>query len=435
MIKVRFARLGYTALRHLHRLRAALPLPAARNFLLLQHHRALGPTVIDTTLVRALHATLPDARIVIAASGMALDIFANNPAVERLLPAPDPRFNLRGAVRTLRRANLFSGEPFIALLTAGNTTARHHIAALLAGAHNVLGIVHAETQPGAFLSTSPYLSAAPVFARPASTGSASTGSASPLLRYDRRLSRVTNLLQFIPLLGHGAELTRQILRDPAIGDPALPEPDLQEPRIFPGPSATAAAAAILRDHGIAPGRPFAVLITQTRPDPNRTWPAESFRDIARWLHRRHGLQIVFTGTAAESAAIEAIRGPLDIPTVSLAGRTTLPRLAAVLAAASLGVGFDTGTMHLARAVALPLVIIAPPSGAPIDWLPIGHPRARILYSAYRPPACDHPIPGELSTESVQHEAEALLHLYPPTQGWRTPNLEANRTEDVTPRAP
>ena len=82
---------------------------------------------------------------------------------------------------------------------------------------------------------------------------------------------------------------------------------------------------------------------------------ESFAEVALRLRDEKGLTPVFIGSDAtaereRAASIAARTGGIDI-----SGRTDLPTLAAVFAAARLFIGNDSGPMHLAAAVATPTV--------------------------------------------------------------------------------
>ena len=130
-------------------------------------------------------------------------------------------------------------------------------------------------------------------------------------------------------------------------------------------------------------------------------------------------RLFLTCEKAGDARIEALRhptdgaAPLDFPTANLAGRTTLPQLAALAAAADIGLCLDTGPMHVARAVALPMVILAADTQAgPIEWLPLNHPRMPLAFSAYTPPGTGYPMPGDLPAAEVQQKLDALLTLHP-----------------------
>ena len=109
-------------------------LSSFRNFLLLQHARALGTVVHATPLIPALREAMPDSRIAVAASGFALEVLRNNPGIERLIETPSPLSDWRGAAQVLRRENPFRGEDFVLVTPVGNDRTKIALQTLFVGA-------------------------------------------------------------------------------------------------------------------------------------------------------------------------------------------------------------------------------------------------------------------------------------------------------------
>ena len=350
-----------------------LDLSAARNFLLLQYPLALGTAIHATPLIAALHAAIPDARVCAAASGFALEILRNNPGLERLIPTPNPLRELLPAANEIRKAKPFGRERFTVLLTTGNERTRITFAALLSGAPARVGF-----------TLVPEL-------------------ALDHLRFDPRLSQIANNLRILELLGHGPALLDQIRFNPA----------LLEPQVFPSADEYSTAHLLLREQGIDETKPLAVFITQTSPTQRKSWREDRFRAVAETLHRDYAMQIVFAGTSAESPAIEALRSGLSFSTASVAGQTSLLELSAIMGLSDVALTLDTGPMHLARAMRLPMVIIAPAWSPAIEWLPLNNPRARILKNLDLPTAPADYIIDEVTVPEVEQNLRDLLTLYPP----------------------
>ena len=355
-------------------------LAGVRNFLLMQYPQALGTAVHATPLLAALRALFPEANIAAAASGFALEVLQGNPNLDRLIATPSPLTDMRGAVRAMREAAFFDGKPCIALQTTGNERSRIALAALRSGARTRIGF-----------TVAPQLSAAP-------------------LTYDPQLSQITNNLRLVELLGRGKALQKRLKANP----------DLLEPRVYPSQQDIASARALLREHGIDEARPIAVFVTQTSPTQRKSWRADRFRVIAEWLDRDFGMQVVFVGSATESPAVEQLRTSLSFRAANLAGRTSVMELAALFSVADVALTLDTGPMHLARAVRLPMVIIAPAWSPAIEWLPLGNPRARILKKADLPAAPKDYIIDEVTADDVKDSLRDLLAAYPPRRfTWRS----------------
>jgi ADP-heptose:LPS heptosyltransferase len=354
-------------------------LSGLRNFVLLQYPLALGTAIHATPLLAAMRAVLPDAHIEAAASGFALEVLRGNPNLDRLVETPSPIAELRGAVRALRTAKFFPGKPFAALQTNGNERSRVAIAALRSGMHIRVGF-----------TVAPQLSAAP-------------------LTYDPRISQIANNLRLIEALGHGKTLLQRLQS----------HPNLLEPRVYPSQQDVATARALLREQRIDEARPIAVFITQTSPTQQKSWRADRFRIIAEWLDRDFGMQVVFVGSAAESPAIERLQKSLSFRAANVAGKTGILELAALLSVADVALTLDTGPMHLARAVRLPMVIIAPAWSPEIEWLPLGNPRARIMKKADLAEAPKDYIIDEVTVDDVKEALRDLLAAFPPRRfTWR-----------------
>jgi lipopolysaccharide heptosyltransferase I len=110
------------------------------------------------------------------------------------------------------------------------------------------------------------------------------------------------------------------------------------------------AAAVLRD---CP-QPWLVLGVGARW-PTKRWPPEHFATLARQAWRRFGGTVLLVGARDEFGAAQATARRLESPVRNLAGRTTLPQLAALLSRADVIVANDTGPLHLAAALGRPVV--------------------------------------------------------------------------------
>ena len=101
------------------------------------------------------------------------------------------------------------------------------------------------------------------------------------------------------------------------------------------------------------GSPWA-LIHPGASAPSRRYDPAAFAAAARTLVLA-GWQIVFTGTAAERPLVEEIRAAMGAPSASFAGRLDLAALAALIEAAPVLIGNNSGPAHVAAAVGTPVV--------------------------------------------------------------------------------
>ena len=129
------------------------------------------------------------------------------------------------------------------------------------------------------------------------------------------------------------------------------------------------AAARLRDCGLAPNEPFAVLHLGSNK-PEARWPVPKAIEIGRGIQGGGGLRVLLTGDAREAPVAEAVCAGIGGGARSLAGRTHLLELAAILEGATVVVTTDSGPMHVAAAVGAPLVALFGP-GDPARFGPRG----------------------------------------------------------------
>lgn len=101
----------------------------------------------------------------------------------------------------------------------------------------------------------------------------------------------------------------------------------------------------------------------------RRWEPAKWAAVADALNQRYGAQIILVGTPADGA--EAVQAAMATPALNLAGQTTVPQLAALLAQCDLFLGADSGVMHVAAAAGVPVVALFGPSNAQAwgPWTP------------------------------------------------------------------
>lgn len=134
------------------------------------------------------------------------------------------------------------------------------------------------------------------------------------------------------------------------------DPGPLAPRLQAAPEATRAMAARLAEAG-ALDRPLVGLNAGAEYGPAKRWPLECFADAARSLAARTGARFVIFGGKADLPLAHDLAGRLGegIPRTILAGQTTLAELMAALSLCRVLVTNDTGPMHLAAALGVPVV--------------------------------------------------------------------------------
>ncbi len=183
------------------------------------------------------------------------------------------------------------------------------------------------------------------------------------------------------------------------------------------------------------GRPKVVALQMGAGKPERSWPWDNWRELARGLLRR-GLGVVLTGVAAEAPAADRLVQELGPGVLSAAGATDLGCLAGLLAGCRALVSGDTGTMHVAAAVGLPIVCLSLAGARPRATGPY-RPGSLVLEAALDcapcadPAACSHHhCRRALRPDDVLAALEHLLgEPYRPPEGSRTRVYRSARAAD------
>lgn len=93
----------------------------------------------------------------------------------------------------------------------------------------------------------------------------------------------------------------------------------------------------------------------------KCWPPDRFAESLNGFLSRVDADVVLFGTATESAVSNAIATVLRRSSVDLTGKTSMADLPALLSQCHLFLGNDSGAMHVAAAVGLPVVAIFGPT--------------------------------------------------------------------------
>lgn len=145
----------------------------------------------------------------------------------------------------------------------------------------------------------------------------------------------------------------------------------------------------------------------------RCWPAERFAEAANRLAAEADADVVLIGTAGEAAVNGAIAARLQRPAVDLTGKTAIAELPGVLSQCHLFIGNDSGVMHVAAAVGLPVVGVFGPTD-PLGTAPLTSRRAIVQEKPYCSPCflrrcpTDHRCMTRITPEMVEARAKPWL---------------------------
>ncbi|MHB1745064.1 MAG: glycosyltransferase family 9 protein [Acidobacteriaceae bacterium] len=338
-------------------------LAGIRNFLVLQYESPLGSVIHATPLYEALKCAMPEAHITVAASRTAAGVLEHSPYVDRCMVTPNPFENFARCVMAVRRL-LQTMPPGLrcVITTIGNQRTRLAFLSVLAGSAVRVG----------------YTLAPELYDLP--------------LAFDPEHGQIEGNLDIARSVAH-----------------CVP---FYEPRVFFTQKDGEQASQWLASLAAHPDAPRIVFITQNSGGQRNQWVKERFQQVISNLSRHLGAAPIFVGTAKDAVPIDALRNDLPDAGISLAGKTTVATLAALLAQCDLIVSLDTGTFHVARAVGLSGVVIAPAWQSPLEWLPVDDPRYRVLRGPAIPKGqADYWI-QEVSVEQVLTSVQALLEAFP-----------------------
>lgn len=127
------------------------------------------------------------------------------------------------------------------------------------------------------------------------------------------------------------------------------------------PGKSQAARDRLVSMGLDPGKPLVIVCPGASYGPAKRWPASRFARLASLLQERKAAEILVIGSADEAGIAASMASLMEKKPAVLAGETTLADLMGLISRASLFVSNDTGPMHVANALGVPVVAIFGPT--------------------------------------------------------------------------
>jgi heptosyltransferase-2 len=148
------------------------------------------------------------------------------------------------------------------------------------------------------------------------------------------------------------------------------------------------------------------LICGSENAPEKRWPVAHWRTLIEAFPAE---RFVLLGTANDAPITAAVAAGFDSGRIeNLAGRTTLPEFAARLRTCRLLVTNDTGGMHLANALGVPLIALFGPTN-PLRTGPVFTAPTRILQPTACPPTGGAPL-ANLTPETVATALREMLRV-------------------------
>ena len=327
----------------------------------------IGDAVMAIPVVRGLQRSFPAARMTVLSRPGVPSIFAGLPGVDQFM-TDDPAGVHRGVRGRLRLAAGVRREGFDLAVLLPNAFSPALVTAL-AGVPRRLGY---RTDGRSALLTH---RVSPPLGRP------------PVHQIDAYLNILT-----------GAGLTF----------------DGRDPAVVLSPAERRAARATLTGFGIDPAKPLVGVNPGAAFGGAKRWPADRFAAVCRSLNRETGARVLIFGGPSEKLLGDALADQCGDGAINLCGKTRLRDAIALIDQCDLFLTNDSGPMHLAAAVGVPLVAIFGPTNHRTTS-PAG-PLSRVVRTSDTPCApcmkrecpIDHRCMTAVSAEAVLAEARKLL---------------------------
>lgn len=179
------------------------------------------------------------------------------------------------------------------------------------------------------------------------------------------------------------------------------------------PEERASARRALEAAGRRAGRPLVAFGVGAAYGPAKRWPAGRFAELAVRFAGDPGADVLLLGSPGESGIAEEVAAHAGRPLLDFAGRTTLREMMALLSLAGLFVTNDSGPMHIAGALGVPVTAIFGPTD-PAATGPVAAPAAVVRREApcwpclYRTCPYDHRCMTRIEADDVFAAARPLL---------------------------
>lgn len=147
-------------------------------------------------------------------------------------------------------------------------------------------------------------------------------------------------------------ITYKMLLDP-VGIPV----SQTAPQLYLTPQEQQAARELLATHGIQPTDLLVGINPGAAYGSAKCWLPDRFKTLSQKLLEHSNLKIVYFGDKAGAPLVEDICKGFDDRVINLAGKTNLRQLMALIQACHLFLTNDSGPMHVASALGVPLIAL------------------------------------------------------------------------------
>ena len=174
------------------------------------------------------------------------------------------------------------------------------------------------------------------------------------------------------------------------------------------------ASRRLAEWGISPGDRI-VGMQLGAADSFKCWPVESFAGVGRYLRAKHGVRIFLNASSVEKDLVDKFLGLVGKEGIFQEPGKSLSQSAALIQRCSLFISPDTGPMHMAVGLGVPLVALFCPTKAEVTG-PLQYPRAIVIEKTVPCQPCvvrgcrDNFCMSQISVKEVCEAADQLLEF-------------------------
>ncbi len=150
---------------------------------------------------------------------------------------------------------------------------------------------------------------------------------------------------------------------------------------------------------------------------SRIWPAERFAEVADKLVGQYGFKVIIVSGSKDAQKAGEVVKNMRTKALDLSGKISISQLASLLKRCQLFISTDSGPMHIASALGIPVITIFGRSQAglsPQRWGPLGE-KSRVLYKTVGCTIClahncqkDFACLKATTVEDVLKAAESIL---------------------------
>ncbi len=160
-----------------------------------------------------------------------------------------------------------------------------------------------------------------------------------------------------------------------------------------------------------------IIVHPGSSNPSKIWPRDNYVKLIRKIKKELSANVIIVGSVKEKGLSERIISEAGAAITDLTGELSLKELAALLKKCDIFIGNDTGPMHMAAALGVPVIAVFGrniPGTGPVRWRPWGD-KHNVFHhetgcAPCRDAACeyDHKCLDSITVSDIFNAAEDVL---------------------------